>query len=400
MNRKTTSKVVPVTAEEARHYRRSCHYEGQRKFSILNLERLRQAMEKDVFVQGTAITFCALPDGKMYLVNGNHTLEALAQCGITQVLTIVVIEVANMDEVADVYMTFDIHKPRSWMDALHAKGLDQEIPLSQYVMPALGLIMQNFRYDSKNVEANSSRNDRFRLMEAYRAEATAMYEALSGADAVNRKLCLRRAVLGIALETFKYQASTALEFWHGLAYDDMLARNDPRKVLLKYLLANRITGPIENFRQSRACALAWNAYYKANSLTVLKPGAGSKLVLLGTPWGTTKAGQAMAPAPRPETYDGDEPETPPNEAVVRLGDWMKRSLVTADMASDHLEKLQDEGYQILHDRTLGAASRAMLTGRLKEIWDALHPDGDGGPTFRTGIETGPEGSKPVTYYKH
>lgn len=335
MGPKTSSKFMSIDADQAAHFRKTCHYPGQRKISEGNVKRLMLPMENGQFIQGTSIHFCALPDGTLYLVNGNHCMEAVMACGVPQVFNVVVLDVPDMDAVDDIYMNFDTQKPRSWQDALRAKKLDQEIPLSSFVMPAIGLIQQGFKYSSDNVEANTDRAKRFALMNEYRAAAGQIHDAIAGAPNLHRRLCLRRAVLGVMLETFKYQAPVAAEFWHALAFDDGLRIGDPRKTLLRYLLENKITGPIENFRQSRACALAWNAYYKNESLTMLKPGAGHpKLVLLGTPWGTTKRTQTMPPAPRPEIT----PEVPEQQDARDL--------------------------------------------------------------FETGMQTGPDGAKPITFYKH
>ena len=291
-----TNTVALMTQEVARRYRATCQYEGQRSISELNIKRLTGEMERGTFVQGTPITFCALPDGKLLLVNGNHTLETIARSGIAQTLSIIVLQVRNLDEVAQIYAAFDIHKVRSWANALHAHGLDQEIALAKPVMGAIGLIMQDFRYGSQNVVANSSRDARFSLMrERYRQPAALMEAAIQGAPGSIRKLCLRRAVLGAALELLRYQPSAAFEFWHGLAHDDGLYKGDPRKTLLRYLADNPITGPKENYKQAKCCALAWNAWFRNQELVLLKPNTMDELTLIGTPWGTTEKTERMKP---------------------------------------------------------------------------------------------------------
>lgn len=306
MTTQVTSKVSTIDPEQARLYRRTCLYPYQRKISPRNAKRLSLLMRKGSFVQGTPIAFCSLPGGTSFLVNGNHTLEAIIDCGIPQTLTIMVFEVADMAEVARIYASFDLHLMRSWQSALHAYGLDQEIPLSSYVMPAIGLIMQDFKYSSGNIEANTSRDARFNKMRQYRKSATGMAEAISGAPTIYRRLCLRRAVLGVALETFRYQEKKAHDFWYGLSHDDGLAASDPRKTLLRYLLDNRITGPIENYRQTKAVGLAWNAFWRNEDLTVLRPGAASTLILAGTPWKADKK-------PGEEAEEGGARSEAPND---------------------------------------------------------------------------------------
>lgn len=288
--------VATITKDVAKRYRATCQYEGQRPISELNIKRLWGEMERGTFVQGTPITFCALPDGKLLLVNGNHTLETIARSGIAQTLSIIVLDVRNMAEVADIYAAFDIHKVRSWANAVHAQGLDQEFPLAKPVSGALGLTLQKFKYSSQNVDANSSRPLRFSVMrETYRQPAALMEAAIQGASGIIRRICLRRAVLGIALETLKYQPSAAFEFWQGLSHDDGLTKGDARKTLLNYLIVNPITGPKENYKQSKCCALAWNAWFRNQELLMLKPNTMDELVLIGTPWGTTDKTEHMKP---------------------------------------------------------------------------------------------------------
>jgi hypothetical protein len=250
MDASLSSKLLTIDGEQARQFRLACRYPGQRKISAGNVARLSLAMQRGTFVQGTSIHFCALPDGKTYLINGNHCMEAVVSCGIPQVFNVVVIPVADMAAVADIYMNFDTHKQRTWQDAVRAQGLDQDIPMAEAVTAALGLVMQGFRYNSTNVDANTDRGKRFLLVRQYEAYAAQMHAAISGTPNLNRRLCLRRAVLGVALETFRYQGPTAADFWGGLAKDDGLAARDPRKTLLRYLLANRAHGGVENFYQS------------------------------------------------------------------------------------------------------------------------------------------------------
>jgi hypothetical protein len=312
MDASLSSKLLTIDGEQARQFRLACRYPGQRKISAGNVARLSLAMQRGTFVQGTSIHFCALPDGKTYLINGNHCMEAVVSCGIPQVFNVVVIPVADMAAVADIYMNFDTHKQRTWQDAVRAQGLDQDIPMAEAVTAALGLVMQGFRYNSTNVDANTDRGKRFLLVRQYEAYAAQMHAAISGTPNLNRRLCLRRAVLGVALETFRYQGPTAADFWGGLAKDDGLAARDPRKTLLRYLLANRAHGGVENFYQSRACSLAWNAFVRGEDLVQIKAKVAGPMVLLGTPWSATRDGQQKFPSDMQRTSNSAAPLFPPD----------------------------------------------------------------------------------------
>lgn len=310
------AKVVTVTPELAATLRATCNYERQRTLRRRNIKRLSLEMKGGRFTQGTAATFCRLPDGRMILVNANHSLEAVIDCGIPQRMVFIVISVADMDEVARIYGTFDIQRGRTWGDAMKAKGLDERIPMSTKVMPALGEILNRFENSPDNIAANDSRAVRFELMEQYVDEATLIHEALAGAPSLHRNVILRKAVLAVALETARFQPGKAGEFWGGAAHDDALAAGDPRKALIRWLVANPMSSGGGGTRsQARAAALCWNAWFEGRSINAVRHNSMVNFRIVGTPWG--KGGGESVPAEfardKVETIEPiqvDLPETP------------------------------------------------------------------------------------------
>lgn len=380
MTDQRSSKFLTIDGEQARQFRTACHYPGQRKISEGNVERLSLAMRRRTFVQGASIHFCALPDGTLYLINGNHCMEAIIACGIPQLFNVVIIPVRDMAAVADVYMNFDTHKQRTWLDALRAQGLDQEVAMAEAVSAALGLVMQGFRYNSTNVEANTDRGKRFVLVRQYDAYAEQMHDAIAGAPAQHRRLCLRRAVLGVALETFRYQAPAAADFWGGLAADDGLAARDPRKTLLRYLLSNRVRGGVENFYQSKACSLAWNSFVRGEDLAHLRARVGGPLVLLGTPWAATRDGQQKFP------------------------DWLQpKSNSAAPVGEADLGPRADDGeVPAVQPKSNSAALPGPANGQRSSNLAAPEPCDQasrGASLFQTGVQVGPNGADPVILYR-
>jgi hypothetical protein len=319
-----SAKVVVVTPELARHLRDTCHFERQRPINKGNVQRLEIEMTKRRFIQATPIFFCVLPDAQAVIVNGNHTLEAVAASGVPQVLTFIALQVPNIRVAGDVYASFDMHKARSWLDALKAVGLDDTVEMSDRVLPAVGVIMNGFKYNRQAIEANRSRPARFDALLDYKTEASMMYQALDGAPSANRRLILRAAVLAVALETVKYQASAAVTFWREMAMDDALSNGDPRKTLLRYLQNTKTGGgPSQAFHMSKAAALAWNASFRGHTLHVCRPSQGDNFVLLGTPWGTKNfSGYVMGGPVEPEEIDAVtevEPELPDLEDLLTTG---------------------------------------------------------------------------------
>lgn len=302
-----TAKVADVDADYARHLRQTCNFDRQRALVDLNTKRLSVEMDNDRFIPGTTVYLAVLPDRSMLILNGNHTLEAIIASGKTQRLVLIFKKVADVQEAARLYSTFDIHKVRSWTDALKAIHPEKKIPLSNAVMPAVGHIMQSFTYDSRNVEANNSRGFRFNWMDVYEDAAGSLMAAMTGAPTVNKIAIKRKGITAVALETLRYQPGHAAVFWKDCAHDDGLAKSDPRKVLLRWLLnakgGAKLTGPKASDALSRAAIGAWNAWYRGDALQTLKPLSGA-IKIEGTPWDgkgiydPTKHGNPASPLQR------------------------------------------------------------------------------------------------------
>lgn len=314
MGGKLVCQVVMVTGADAAHLRKTCHYARQRAISDRNLRRLSAELVARRFIDGTPVFFCRLPDGRLFIVNGNHTLESIAATGIAQRLVFIILDVQSEEEVARIYGTMDVHKARTWADALRAVGMADEVTNASRVMPALGVILARFENVQSNVELSSSRGIRFDLMKHYADEAAMIQGALSGAPAQNQRAIHRAAIMAVALECFKYQPAHALEFWRGMAQDDGLAKNDPRKALLRWIQNN----PVNNGQagwpaQSRAAAHAWAAHCKGEALTIIRPSQAAGFTLHGTPWqGKGKIPDLIRQAnPRPAVPPEEGEEEPP-----------------------------------------------------------------------------------------
>lgn len=312
MDESLTAKVVFVDPPYARHLRDTCHFDRQRAIAELNVQRLAVEMRNDRFIPGTTVYFAVLPDETMLILNGNHTLEAVCASGRSQALVFIFKRVADVAEAARLYGSFDIHKARTWTDALKAIGADKKILLSQAVMPAVGHIMQNFTYSPRNVEANTSREARFGAMSPYAPASSLLQAALVGAPGVHKQAIRRKGVMAVALETLRYQPSHATVFWKDLAHDDGLAAGDPRKTLLRWLLnpstGGGLIGATAANVQSRAAIAAWNAWYRGDPLQVIRPGTGP-IIILGTPRSDPKRGSGD-PSAKPSAWSEGQPKVP------------------------------------------------------------------------------------------
>lgn len=285
-----TSEVKLVSPELAKSIRAGCHFERQRKLSEANISRLAYEMSHGHFVQGTPIFFGVLPDKAMYLVNGNHTLEAIMSSTLPQLLTFIYHPCTDLEEVASLYATFDANKPRTWGDSLKAVGMGEKLPYAPQVASAVRMILANFKSVSGTAKRQgvatiaNSKSEVFAKLHDFERPARLIHDALAGAPGSNQKLLLRVPVLAVLLEIARAQPSEAFNFIKDLAADDGLKLGDPRKTLLRFLTNNYTTQGDDRFLMCRAVAQAWNAYYQERELQILRPGSMSNITLAGTRW--------------------------------------------------------------------------------------------------------------------
>lgn len=276
------SVVVTITPEDARRLRDTAHFDRQRNISPSNVARLAAEMAKGQFTPGTQIYLCVLPDGSERIVNGNHTLEAVAACGVPQVLTVTRKWVKDEGEAGRIYAVFDIQKLRTWRDSLRATGSGEEIPNASAVLSAIGIIENKFAH---SVKPNASRLDRIGRLEEYRESAELFAAAVENAPRNSGGLMKRAAVMAVALETLRYQPSLAFDFWRQAAHDDGLVNGQPEKAMLSWLRNQRGAGGGSAQREHcRAVALAWNAAFRGATLSFVKPNQMGAFYLLGTPY--------------------------------------------------------------------------------------------------------------------
>ena len=279
------SSIMLVTPELARHWRLTAHFERQRNIAETNVARLASEMAAGRFTPGTQIYFCVLPDQREVLVNGNHTLEAIAASEVPQLLTVTRKAVADEDEAGRIYAVFDIQKVRSWRDSLRAVGKYNDLPQPDKYLSAVTVIANNFAHGSGKT-APVGRVERIELLEDYREPIETLHACYENSGREARRLLFRAGITAVALETIRYQPTRATEFWYDVAHDEGLTTGRPEKALLQWL-RNWVptNGGMGVQREAaRAAALAWNAAFRCEERQVIKPNALGNFFLLGTPW--------------------------------------------------------------------------------------------------------------------
>lgn len=288
-----TTKVVD--GDLAKHLRETANFSLQRPMSESNTLRLEAEMRAGRFVQGTPIYFGVLPNKSLLALNGNHTLDAIARCGRPIELTFIYQDVEDEAEAAAIYSRLDLHKQRSWRDALRAYNAetmlaDSTVWTSRFAA-ALGFMFERFRVarDDKErevarIQALRSRDIRLQAMEDAFTAADQYVKAVSCGPKTALKIFRRAPVMAVALETFRYRAAQAHEFWSTIAADDGLRAGQPQKALLRYLTEHPALGAVGRENQAKAVAIAWNAFIKGKSLDTIKPASMTVFRIEGTPW--------------------------------------------------------------------------------------------------------------------
>jgi hypothetical protein len=293
------SLVVLVTPDAARRMRDTMHFDRQRKIKQAIIDRLTGEIVKGRFIPAYQVYIARLPNGKFAILNGNHTLEAVA-AGHPQVLTLTFARMTDK-EAGWHYSEFDTQSMRTWRESLDAIGRPDEHKIEGKVTQAIGYILGRFRGNIKNV----ARNVRYEKLNEY-VDAHTRYALTVRplADQRAKRYLERAAVFAVVLETFKYQADKAEEFWTSFAMRGReLTDGDPELAFWNYidgLKRNSRIGGREGLSVSggkieqlimRAAALAWNAFYANKTLNKCQPAHTRDFKLYGTPWenGTREA---------------------------------------------------------------------------------------------------------------
>jgi hypothetical protein len=278
-----TTSVQLVTPELAKKLRATCSFERQRPINTDHVKRLAVEMALGWFLAGTPIWFCRLPDGQRMIVNGNHTLEAIASGQVSVPLTFITQTVKDIEEAAQSYICFDIQRSRTWMQAAQGVGLDQTVPLLAPALSAMTHIIADFR-EVRLAQAATvkSRRARFDEVKKYQSALVHLSGLFQGTPDANQRVVKRAATFSIAMVTMQAQPSTAETFWSELLKDDGLRVGDPRHTLLRYL--NIKTTRVAHRDLLIGTALAWNAFYEDRSMAAIKPGQARQFRIAGTPW--------------------------------------------------------------------------------------------------------------------
>ncbi len=309
-----TTEVIEVTPAQAKSWLENNLYPRQRPVRKEHVSFLAEQMSKNQFISGTQVYFTKL-DSDLYLVDGQHRLNAIARSGITLSMVVTINHVNNKNDTAWLYTAFDRQLTRKISDAIKAvqpAGVDEwkawEI---NTFAGALSLACMGFTGHRK-----VGFPEILFGLDDWAVYARQYFEAIIGADKdVARKL-RRRTCVAVGMSTFRFAEDASLphNFWVQVAEDDGLMADDARKQLHKRLITLDIPSPGSTIRISvnetyiiKLCTIAWNAYVEQRPMGKLPISKGQQYPILHTPFNFSKTTKEYR-----EMYDNGYKDYDPN----------------------------------------------------------------------------------------
>ncbi len=262
--------VSPAMAAQLLEYR----YDRQRRLRKDRVKEIAGVMKRGSWMPGTEVRFAITPDGKIHMVNGQHTLSAIVECGISAKITIVIVSAQNNDDVAAIYSACDRHLKRTTGDSLSAYDVEGKYSLTPYQVSLMNAGIRTLyaaNSERKNIETFLSyAENAIPTMDLWMGEMR-YYISIKPESGDTRNPMRVSPVVAAVLVTRKYAPDAANNFWLQVRDDDGLAKGDPRKALRYFMVSAVLNGGGNTHGLSKHAYLAtisyaWNKYMKGVSV--------------------------------------------------------------------------------------------------------------------------------------
>jgi hypothetical protein len=270
-----------LTKDFAAFLRAGSKFTRQRKISLGRVGHLADAMEDDLFMNTSQVFVCYVPKGDFYLVNGNHTCEAVKQTNKPQLVTLTFVPVANEDEAGKYYAHIDVQKVRTTADKMRGMGVETD-SWTRAVHSACRLIQGGFSYKPASFDAV------LKTQTEYQTASEDLEQAISSPPGVNdgtsgiRNRLKIAPYLAVALITMKDNPKASAAFWAEIVLNQGGAPDTQARRLHDYMMQTRISGAYGTKEAWGKAMSAWNNYYsKRNPSRIV---AENEIKILGTKW--------------------------------------------------------------------------------------------------------------------
>lgn len=289
---KSPDGVVGISPAGAQSILDELNFPGQRVIDSRRVFGHRHAIIKGDWMESYPIHFAALPDGRMWLVDGQHRLAAIAE-GIESVRVAVrVVDVESEQEARSFYAGFDgkgsVRTNVQILDAVElAKSIGMSNRMTRATYEAAPLLLNGLEPLAGVVQMRANpgiylQSNRLAAVTAWADQALQYEAAIKSAGVTLSEKLRQTGPVSVGLYTLRHQPAKAREFWKGVADNDGLRKGDPRHTLVQDLLARSMnTGSVR--QRVQQSALAWNAFFTGRDLKIIKCVVGATITLAGTP---------------------------------------------------------------------------------------------------------------------
>jgi hypothetical protein len=290
--RSEVHRVAPLQAEM---WLTENNYEKQRRIRARHVEYLAEEMRRGNFRQGTQIHFAG-HEGKLHLVNGQHTLAAVVKSGIPQILDVCFTD----EDPKDAYYRHDVNLRRTSSDMFSAIGVADEFGFTptqvNCLSAAVRFIANDFGRGNGNLNRTLHPDDHINMFREYADAAGLYFEFSAGHGRHIRRAVTRAATVSVALATFRFGIESCGdrvgEFWSGAINGEDLSSGDPRRAANIHLLSSNVKntrssapGFMSTAKSARYLAQCWNHWVDGNKIehTIVRDEK-SPILIKGTPF--------------------------------------------------------------------------------------------------------------------
>ena len=280
-----------ITPERAARLLQHCAYPLQRKLWNGHVQYLATAMRHREFYP-SPIHVCALssdPDNA-FLVDGQHRLAAIVECGIPQKVFLIESEVDTEQELGRLYASIDRGRARGNREVIRPIIGDEAPSSDVAIVSSAALFAESGFTNRRTNTVGYDLKSPFARVEKYRQwedEYEMIKDSLSGASKSTYVAFKRVPLLSVFLVTGRYQCLRTKELLEQIAANDGLKKLSPAWQMVNTILPRKVYSNEGGWPDyARQVASVWNAHYRGDEqlarVQTRAPHLG--MLLLGTPY--------------------------------------------------------------------------------------------------------------------
>ena len=288
-----TAKDYQIHPGEARTWANDAQYPRQRPIRDHHVDFLAYLIKTGNFRPGTEVALAYL-GSRPYVINGNHTIRAIAQADLPYLVTLATYQCTSMDEIDRLYTTYDRQLHRTPRDMLKAYGFADHSGLSQrageVLFGSMRLVLTGLVHDRPRASKELGYlRDNERLYVAaldWTSEARQYSADISGTGVARRwhEFLMRQSLMAVGVILYRYEPGRAEEFWSQVAKEDHPEPRHPTRQLAKWFQTDASKTRFRSLDLLAATSLAWNAVYHDRPLrSFILPSTELPVHLEGTP---------------------------------------------------------------------------------------------------------------------